>query len=137
MTQDPISVNMLDAMKVQTELLAMIREYAPKMTSEILGEKSIAQSNFWRTVRYRSILLTFDIEEPENSRQYPYGWHIYYDSPTILVFSEKLRDPDKWERRLSLDLETEFYFQRLDNDKHRLISDFVRQSMLAIKRNRA
>jgi hypothetical protein len=137
MTQNPISVNMLDAMKVQTELLALIREYAPKMTSEILGEKSIAQSNFWRTVHYRSVLLTFDIDEPENNRKYPYGWHIYYDSPTILVFSEKLRNPDKWERRLSLDLESEFYFQLLDNDKQRLISDFIRQSISSIKPNRA
>ncbi|MDX9864882.1 MAG: hypothetical protein RBT34_08760 [Anaerolineaceae bacterium] len=137
MNSKPISVDMLDAMKVQTELFALIGEYAPIKTEEILGKKSITKSNFWRTLRYRSVLLTFDIDEPENSWKFPYGWHIYFDRPTILVFSEKLRNPDKWEKRHSLDLENEFYFQLLDEDKKTLIRKFVCQCISAITSNSA
>ena len=62
------------------------------------------------------------------------GW-IYYNSPTILVFSEKVRNPDKWEKRLSLDLEHEFYFQLDDLEKQNLIFQFVSDCIKLIKEN--
>ena len=74
MDSKSISVDMLDAMKVQIELFALIGECAPNKTLEILDKRSIVKSNFWRTLRYRSVLLTFDIDEPENSWEFPYSW---------------------------------------------------------------
>lgn len=133
----PISIHMVDAIKAQTELFLLVLEFAPRYAQEILGQQAVAHKNFWRTVRYRVILLTFDVNEPENNRKYPYGWHIYYDNPTVLVFSEKPNDSDRWEKRLSLDLEREFYFQLLDDDKRQLISGFVRKSIESLKQNRA
>lgn len=129
----PISIHMVDAIKAQTELFLLVMEFAPRYAQEILDQQAIPLKNFWRTIRYRAILLTFDVNKPENKRKYPYGWHIYFNKPTILVFSEKLRDLDKWEKRLSLDLEREIYFQLLDDDKRKLISKFVRESIESIK----
>ena len=124
---------MVDAIKAQTELFSLVMEFAPRYAQEILGKQAISHKNYWRTVRYRAVLLTFDVNEPENNRKYPYGWHIYYDNPTVLVFSVKPADANKWEKRFSLDLEREFYFQLLDSDKRQLISGFIRKSIESLQ----
>lgn len=134
---NPISINMVNALNVQSELFSLVKNFAPQCTQEILGKQSISQQNFWRTIRYRAILLTFDVNEPENHRKYPYGWHIYFDKPTILFFSQKPSGSEKWKRQLSLDLEREFYFQLLKDEKRKLIEGFVRESIEFIKLNPA
>lgn len=132
---------MVEALKAQTELFSLVKELAPEYTQKILGKQSISQENFWRTIHYRAILLTFDVNEPENHRKYLYGWHIYFEKPTILVFSQKPSGSDKWKKQLSLDLEREFYFQLLKNDKQKvddkrkLLEGFVRDSIEFIKSN--
>jgi len=133
----PVSIHMVNAIKAQTELFSLVTEFAPRYAQEILGQQAIPHNNFWRTVRYRAVLLTFDVNEPENNRKYPYCWLIYHEKPTILIFSEKPSDSDKWEQRLPLYLEQDFYFQLLDDDKRKLISAFVRKSIESIKQNRA
>ena len=142
MTNPNISINMIDAIMVQTELFALIKEYVGSLSPQILEREAIAQDNFWRTMRYRSVLLTLDVQEPENNREYPYGWFIYYhqspttfyESPTILILAEKLHNPDRWEKRQSsLDLAKESYFQLPDDYKQKIISDFVRKSLEYIK----
>lgn len=126
MIKHSVSVDMIDAIQAQTELFSLIKEFVPKISPEILGQDVVVQYNFWRTTRYRSVLLTLDVQEAENKRKYPYGWHIYYNSPLCLVFVEKLRNPDKWEDRLSVDLANEFYFELSDDEKRKVILDFVR-----------
>jgi hypothetical protein len=129
----PVSVSMIDAILAQTELLNLVREYVPTISREVLGKDAAASEHFRNTPRYRSILLTFEVEKSDRRKgKFPYGWHIYYNNPTILVFAKKVNTT--WvECAPPLDLEKEFYFQLDDKKKRKMVSDFVRKSLQVIK----
>jgi hypothetical protein len=132
MTKIPVSANMIDAVLAQTELLDLVREFVPSISKEVLGKDAVAPKHFRNTVRYRSVLLTFEVEKVDKRKgKFPYGWHIYYNNPTIIVFAEKV--DGNWVKRETLDLEKEFYFQLDDDEKRKMVSDFVRKSLCAIK----
>jgi hypothetical protein len=129
----PVSASMIDAVLAQTELLNLVREYVPTISKEVLGKDAAAPQHFRNTPLYRSILLTFEVQKLDKRKgKFPYGWHIYYNNPTILVFAKKV---DKtWVKCAPpLDLEKEFYFQLDDDEKRKMVSDFVRKSLQAIK----
>jgi len=128
----PISASMVDAVQAQTELLNLIKEFVPSISKEVLGKEAIAPEHFRNTIRYRSVLLTFEVKKVDKRKgKFPYGWHIYYNNPAIVIFAKKV---DKsWVRCEALDLEKEFYFQLSDDEKRKLVSAFVRKSLQAIK----
>ena len=130
MNSEPISVEMLAALKFQTELFGLIIQETPNKTLKILDKESGVKKNFWQTRRHRSVILTFDVGKPENCWSFPYSWQILFDKPTELIFSKKIEDFGKWEKRDSLDLEYEFYFQLIHSEKRKLISQFVSDCIL-------
>lgn len=134
MTKTPVSANMIDAVLAQTELLSLVRECVPSISKEkeVLGKDAAAPEHFRNTVRYRSVLLTFETKKADKRKgKFPYGWHIYYNNPTILVFAKKI--DTSWVKCETLDLEKEFYFQLDDNEKRKMVSGFVRKSLQTIK----
>jgi hypothetical protein len=132
MTKTPVSASMIDAVLAQTELLNLVRECVPSISKEVLGKDAVAPKHFRNTIRYRSVLLTFEVEKADKRKgKFPYGWHIYYNNPTILVFAKKV--DGTWIKREALDLEKGFYFQLDDDEKRKMASDFVRKSLQAIK----
>lgn len=132
MTKTPVSASMIDAVLAQTELLNLVREFAPSVSMEVLGKNAVAPKHFRNTIRYRSVLLTFEVEKVDKRKgKFPYGWHIYYNKPTILVFAKKVYGT--WVKCEALDLEKDFYFQLDDDEKRKMVSDFVRRSLRAIK----
>ena len=132
MTKTPVSASMINAVLAQTELLNLIRECVPTISKEVLGKDAVAPKHFRNTIRYRSVLLTFEVEKVDKRKgKFPYGWHIYYNNPTILVFAKKV--DRTWVKREPLDLEKGFYFQLDDKEKRKMISDFVRKSLQTIK----
>ena len=134
MTKTPVSASMIDAVLAQTELLNLVRECAPSIAKEVLGKDALASKHFRNTIRYRSVLLTFEVENTDKRKgKFPYGWHIYYNNPAILVFAKKI--DENWVKHEKLDLEKGFYFQLDDDEKRKMVSDFVRKSILAIKQS--
>jgi hypothetical protein len=134
MTKPSVSIKILDAIQAQTDLFALIKEFVGKQSHQVLERDAIAHVNFWRTIRYRSILLTFDVHQPENNRKYPFGWFLYYKAPTVLVFAEKNRNLNKWVKLIPpLDLAKETYFELPEDEKRKIISDYVLKSLAYIK----
>lgn len=132
MTKNSISAKMIDAVLAQTELLELVRDYVPIISKEVLGRDATAPRHFRNTIRYRSVLLTFEVEKVDKRRgKFSYGWFIYYNNPTILVFAKKV--DGTWVKRKAFDLEKEFYFQLDDDEKCKMVSDFIRKSLQEIE----
>ncbi len=132
MTKTPVSSSIIDAVLAQTELLNLVRDFAPSVSREVLGKDAEAKNHFHNTIHYRSVLLTFEVKKIDKRKgKFPYGWHIYYQKPTILVFSKKV--DGTWVQCETLDLEKEFYFQVDDAEKHKMILAFVHKSLRTIK----
>jgi hypothetical protein len=134
MDKVPISVNMLDAVSAQSELLALVKEITPGIAQDVLGRHVKAIRNFWGAWRYRSVLLTFDDDKSDKrSGFHPYGWFLYYNRPEVLVFAKKNTSQQEWDEIDAINLSNEFYFALDDSEKRKVLEAFVYRALNKIK----
>jgi hypothetical protein len=133
MTKSHVSESMLDAIQVQNELFNLIREFAPKLAKRIFDKNIAISNNYWNTIRYRSLLMTFDVKEnTKPDGVFPFGWRIYYDKPNILVFTEK--EGNRWVECRTMNLASMNYFYAVEDKKKEMIKTFIRNSFMKIKK---
>jgi hypothetical protein len=134
MNRTPVSVNMLEAVSAQSELLSLVKEIVPGIAQDVLGRHVKAIHNFWGAWRYRSVLLTFDdAKDDKRSGFHPYGWFLYYNRPEVLVFARKNTSQQEWDEMDAINLTDEFYFALVDSEKRKVLEAFVFRALNKIK----
>lgn len=134
MNEKTVTADIFDAVIAQTELLELVLRTATERAKEILGREVFVRRNFWGTVTYRSLLMNFSAD-CDDKRQgfHPYGWFIDYKRPDKLAFRFKDASHEEWKEIDSYNLTTEFYFSINDEEKEKIINNFVSRNIRLIE----